>query len=576
MGRAETWSAYGGLLEFKTHTNELLAMRLFPDTYRACTAVIRSRSTEDKIIQQSGELAERQAQYERRLLPLGSRERRSERRSRMKKRKKPRKTRIEVTSDLEDEAEGEDEAVVELKPIKPAEMENKEDQTPDYIRNSPVYQSIKSSKLKRDEIGAGDAPPTISNNSKSPTPPPPPEPSVREPQKDENLEISVVEIETVKEDEKQFKLVEITSAIRNRARDLCQIEARAAFATYLLRVQQRFMVEANLVNQTKNQRSDQIDLVCRFLTRASANLEQPLELNLPAPSTPMHRRKRVLGELLVDFIDRYNGETKSLLDTGASVSSGVCAPEQFDFFLKFATEQAVEDILTTYTQENKSASVFLGAKKAKKKKDPEKIEPLKEKPVLIEEEKKREQKVSRQRQVARDQMPTHQRRAMSQERQPKLLTERTADRSPFERSVRGAAYIYTTKPTSSSQTSRQPMLQSTAPTTANEAIKLALANLAERGNERHDDTTRVSNLAQQLAKINQHATRAANNNSNNTANRPSSAVVHRNSKYSSKYRNTINQEPIKPPNQQRERPKSAHPSPKPSMQQQQHTRVCWR
>ena len=32
--RAETWSAYGGLLEYKTHTNELLASRLFPDTYR--------------------------------------------------------------------------------------------------------------------------------------------------------------------------------------------------------------------------------------------------------------------------------------------------------------------------------------------------------------------------------------------------------------------------------------------------------------------------------------------------------------------------------------------------------------
>lgn len=45
------------------------------------------------------------------------------------------------------------------------------------------------------------------------------------------------------------------------------------------------------------------------------------------------------------------------------------------------------------------------------------------------------------------------------------------------------------------------MVQTNVPTTANEAIKLALAKLAERGNERHDDTTRVSNLAQQLAKV---------------------------------------------------------------------------
>ena len=57
------------------------------------------------------------------------------------------------------------------------------------------------------------------------------------------------------------------------------------------------------------------------------------------------------------------------------------------------------------------------------------------------------------------------------------------------------------KPNSSFIPLKKPMLQSTAPTTANEAIKLALAKLAERGNERHDDTTRVSNLAQQLAKV---------------------------------------------------------------------------
>ena len=43
--------------------------------------------------------------------------------------------------------------------------------------------------------------------------------------------------------------------------------------------------------------------------------------------------------------------------------------EKFEFFLKFCTEPEVEDILTIYTQENKSASVFLGAKKPKQKTD---------------------------------------------------------------------------------------------------------------------------------------------------------------------------------------------------------------
>ena len=83
---------------------------------------------------------------------------------------------------------------------------------------------------------------------------------------------------------------------------------------------------------------------------------------------------------------------------------------------------------------------------------------------------------------------------------PKLLTERVPH-SPFERSVRGAAYIYTTKPSErqpSTTTSRQPV--QAVPTTANEAIKLALKKLAERS-EKHDENQRVSNLAQQLAKV---------------------------------------------------------------------------
>ena len=76
-----------------------------------------------------------------------------------------------------------------------------------------------------------------------------------------------------------FKIKEIVSCIRKRARDLCQIEAREAFATYLLRVQQRFMVEANSTTHTRgrsHEKNDQIELVCRFLTRASGNLENPL------------------------------------------------------------------------------------------------------------------------------------------------------------------------------------------------------------------------------------------------------------------------------------------------------------
>ena len=101
--------------------------------------------------------------------------------------------------------------------------------------------------------------------------------------------------------------------------------------------------------------------------------------------------------------------------------------------------------------------------------------------------------------------------------------------SPFEQSVRGAAYIYTSKsgsksirpppvgpvpqppsdqPSSklesgspNSNSHRPPSASSTAiTTTASEAIKLALKKLSER-NLQDKETQRVSHLAQQLAKV---------------------------------------------------------------------------
>ena len=102
--------------------------------------------------------------------------------------------------------------------------------------------------------------------------------------------------------------------------------------------------------------------------------------------------------------------------------------------------------------------------------------------------------------------------------------------SPFEQSVRGAAYIYTSKsgsksirpppvgpvpqplsdqPSSklesgsrnSNSSHRPPSASSTAiTTTASEAIKLALKKLSER-NLQDKETQRVSHLAQQLAKV---------------------------------------------------------------------------
>ena len=78
----------------------------------------------------------------------------------MRRRKTNRaKKRIEVTSDLEDDAEAEEEEVEKVYEVEKIEKtqnlekieknekhEKKEPEAPDYIKNSEIYQSIKSSK----------------------------------------------------------------------------------------------------------------------------------------------------------------------------------------------------------------------------------------------------------------------------------------------------------------------------------------------------------------------------------------------------------------------------------------------
>lgn len=109
-----------------------------------------------------------------------------------------------------------------------------------------------------------------------------------------------------------------------------------------------------------------MELVCRFLRRASSNLQTPMEIKIPSPDSqvPLTERKRILAALLAEFIHRYNQETDELMThSDVELNSGIVSRQSFEMFCKYGSEQDVEDVLTTYTHENKSASVFLGAKK---------------------------------------------------------------------------------------------------------------------------------------------------------------------------------------------------------------------
>ena len=107
-----------------------------------------------------------------------------------------------------------------------------------------------------------------------------------------------------------------------------------------------------------------MDLVCRFLRKASSNLQNPMEIKIPTAESgiPVLQRKRILGDLLVEFISRYEGDTEMMLADNPVFSDVVDRP-LFQKFCMSCKESEVEEILTKYTTENKSASVFLGAKK---------------------------------------------------------------------------------------------------------------------------------------------------------------------------------------------------------------------
>ena len=48
------------------------------------------------------------------------------------------------------------------------------------------------------------------------------------------------------------------------------------------------------------------------------------ELNLPDPvKTALTERKRIIGNLLIEFTGRYNKETQALISQGQNLSSGI-------------------------------------------------------------------------------------------------------------------------------------------------------------------------------------------------------------------------------------------------------------
>ncbi|GAB5573048.1 tubulin polyglutamylase TTLL5 isoform X13 [Prionailurus iriomotensis] len=170
-------------------------------------------------------------------------------------------------------------------------------------------------------------------------------------------------IET-QEPEPKFNLMQILQDNGN----LSKVQARRAFSAYLQHVQIRLMKDSG--GQTFSaswaaKEDEQMELVVRFLKRASSNLQHSMRMVLPSRRLALLERRRILAHQLGDFILVYNKETEQMAEKKSKKKleeeeeDGVNT-ENFQEFIRQASEAELEEVLTFYTQKNKSASVFLG------------------------------------------------------------------------------------------------------------------------------------------------------------------------------------------------------------------------
>ncbi|KAM8948096.1 tubulin polyglutamylase TTLL5 isoform 10-T14 [Lycaon pictus] len=331
---SETWEIYGSYLEHKTSMNYMLATRLFQDRLAADGA------PELKVESMNSKAKLHAALYERKLLSLEVRKRR--RRSGRLRAMRPKYPVItqpaEMNVKTETESEEEEEVALDNEDEEQEASqeesagslgENQAKYTPSLtvmIENSPKENAMKVSEWN-------------------------------------NKGESCCKIDT-QEPEPKFNLMQILQDNGN----LSKVQARIAFSAYLQHVQIRLMKDSG--GQTFSaswaaKEDEQMELVVRFLKRASSNLQHSLRMVLPSRRLALLERRRILAHQLGDFIIVYNKETEQMAEKKLKKKleeeeeDGVNT-ENFQEFIRQASEAELEEVLTFYTQKNKSASVFLG------------------------------------------------------------------------------------------------------------------------------------------------------------------------------------------------------------------------
>ncbi|XP_066884156.1 tubulin polyglutamylase TTLL5 isoform X16 [Kogia breviceps] len=331
---SETWEIYGSYLEHKTSMNYMLATRLFQDR------MVVDGAPELKVENMNSRAKLHAALYERKLLSLEVRKHR--RRSGRLRTMRPKYPVITQPAEMNVKTETESEEVEEVA----LDSEDEEQE---------ASQEESAGSLGENQAKHTPSLTVMVENS-------PEERAVKVPEWNNKGE-QCCKTET-REPEPKFNLMQILQDNGN----LSKVQARIAFSAYLQHVQIRLMKDSG--GQTFNaswaaKEDEQMELVVRFLKRASSNLQHSLRMILPSRRLALLERRRILAHQLGDFIVVYNKETeqmagkKSKKKLEEEEEDGVNT-ENFQEFIRQASEAELEEVLTFYTQKNKSASVFLG------------------------------------------------------------------------------------------------------------------------------------------------------------------------------------------------------------------------
>lgn len=158
--------------------------------------------------------------------------------------------------------------------------------------------------------------------------------------------------------------------VLDKADHLTKVQARDAFATYLEKIQDKFNDDQN-TDQNQEFYEEQMDVVVRFLKRASSNLtQQVFRVIVPSKKLQICDRRRILAKELGDFIHIYRKETgtiaqkvamrRLLVHSKQDLVEDEVPDDILQKFLLAAQEPDLETLLTKYTSTHPSSALFFG------------------------------------------------------------------------------------------------------------------------------------------------------------------------------------------------------------------------